>query len=666
MKSIKIKSLHLCNWRGAVDQQITFYPHKTIISGANGTGKSTIMNAFLWLLFGKDQIGRKDFNIKRISDGSELRRTDAIVEGTLEVDGVDITLRRALIEEWVKPRGQVEEVYKGNRTEYHYNGVSITQREYNERISAIVPENIFYLITDPDRFISLKWQEQRELLFAMAGDIDEEGIIDSNPAFAKLLDDINQQKTTLADERKRVVAQRKKVKEQLDEIPIRIGQTKSLMPATLDWDTLEARRHEIAQRLSSIETLITSERAREEEASSPQREALDKLKRLESERDELCDKLRKILASQEEATKRTLEEATEELAKAKRVRASKQDEVQDKQNDIRRKQMILDGHAKYRDELIAKFSAISQEAYASDDVCPSCHQPLPEEIRQEARKLFAEDKKRRLDELNALGLRNRSARESDERELDDLNAQLAVLTEELSQLDEAVKQSEQKLENTHRISDNKPELPDVAEMQSQIDRLTAEVMELEGRIRESQSSAEATNASTLIESLKEERSSLLEEDSYIIVKLSSRKRIDELEQEIAQLESQGRSLAETLASIEHREDLITAYNRARTETIKQKINSLFTITSWKLFDTTIDGGEIETCVPLVDGVPHPTANTASQVNACLDIIGALSKHYGATAPIFIDGAERINKPLSPSGAQIILLTVTEDEELVIS
>ncbi len=666
MKSIKLKSLHLCNWRGAVDRKITFAPDKTIISGANGTGKSTIMNAFLWLLFGKDQIGRKDFNIKRISDGNELRRTDAIVEGTLEVDGVDITLRRALIEDWVKPRGQTEEVYKGNRTEYHYNGVSITQREYNERISAIVPENIFYLITDPDRFISLKWQEQRELLFAMAGDIDESGIIDSNPAFAKLLDDITKQKTTLADERKRVVAQRRKLREQLDEIPIRIEQTRSLMPTALDWNALEARRHEIAQRLSSIETLIASERAREEEASSPQREALDKLKRLESERDELCDKLRKILANQAEAAKRTLEEATEELAKAKRVRASKQDEVQDKQKDIRRKQMVLDGHAKYRDELIAKFNAISQEAYAGDDVCPSCRQPLTEEMRQEARNLFAEDKKRRLDELNALGLRNKSARESDERELGDLNAQLAVLTEELSQLDDAVKQSEEKLEDAHRISENKPELPEVAEMQSQIDRLTAEVVEGEERIRESQSSAGATSTSAILESLKEEWSSLLEGDSDIVVKLSSRTRIEELEQEIAQLEGQGRSLGEALASIERSEDLIVAYSRARTEAIKQKIGSLFSVASWKLFDTTIDGGEIETCVPIVDGVPYPTANTASQLNASLDIIGALSRHYGATAPIFIDGAERFNNPLVPDGAQVVFLAVTRDKELVIS
>ncbi len=139
----------------------------------------------------------------------------------------------------------------------------------------------------------------------------------------------------------------------------------------------------------------------------------------------MCDKLRKVLANQDEAIKRTLEEATEELEKAKRVRASKQDEVQDKQSEIRRKEMILDGHAKYRDE------------------------------------------------LNALDLRNKGARESDERELDDLNAQLAVLTEDLSQLDEAVKQSEQKLEDAHRIIENKPELPEVAEMQSQIDRLTA-------------------------------------------------------------------------------------------------------------------------------------------------------------------------------------------------
>lgn len=660
MKSIKLKSLHLTNWRGAVDQQITFNKDTTLIAGGNGTGKSTIMNAFLWLLFGKDQLGRKDFNLKRIHNGHELRRTDAVVEGILEVDGADITLRRALIEEWTKPRGKTEEVYKGNRTEYHYDGVSLTQREYNERINNIIPEDIFSLITDPGKFISLKWQEQRELLFSMAGDIDEEGTINSNPAFAQLLDDISHRKTSIADERKRLAAKRKKVKAQLDEIPIRIRQTTALMPDSLDWTALEARRKDIDKRISDLDTLIASESARQEEALAPRHKALRELKQIEQKREELIDKLSALIKEQERAYKSTIDDAKDALAKSQRAYKNKQDEVQDINNAIKRKMMMLDGHAKYREELIEKFNAIAQEQYSCEDVCPSCHQPLPETMRQEARERFDEGKKNRLKELNDLGLRNKQAREGDQRDLEDLQAQLDVMTNELATLEGALKLSEQAIESTNQLYATKTESPEVIQLRTEISLITQEISERDRHIPETNNSVGIS-----VYNLTQERKELIEEDNDIAIKLSSKLRIAELENEIADLEQQGRMLAEELSTAEKDEDLITAYSKARAEAIQQKISGLFTITSFKLFDTTIDGSESETCVPIVDGVPYPTANTASQVNASLDIIAALSKHYGAKAPIFIDGAERINNPLTPDGAQIILLTVTDSKELVI-
>ena len=64
----------------------------------------------------------------------------------------------------------------------------------------------------------------------------------------------------------------------------------------------------------------------------------------------------------------------------------------------------------------------------------------------------------------------------------------------------------------------------------------------------------------------------------------------------------------------------------------------------------------------VDGVPYASGlNTGARVNAGIDIINALSRHYGIQAPLFIDNAESVTR-LERAEAQIIRLVVSEEDE----
>ncbi|MBY6766575.1 recombinase RecF, partial [Clostridium botulinum] len=100
----------------------------------------------------------------------------------------------------------------------------------------------------------------------------------------------------------------------------------------------------------------------------------------------------------------------------------------------------------------------------------------------------------------------------------------------------------------------------------------------------------------------------------------------------------------------------------KVELLESSINSKFKYVSFKLFDTQVNGGLNETCEALINGVPFSNANTASQINAGLDIINALSEHYSVQAPIFIDNRESINN-LIDINSQIINLIVSKDKNL---
>jgi hypothetical protein len=80
-----------------------------------------------------------------------------------------------------------------------------------------------------------------------------------------------------------------------------------------------------------------------------------------------------------------------------------------------------------------------------------------------------------------------------------------------------------------------------------------------------------------------------------------------------------------------------------------------------MFDMQINGGMAECCEAMVNGVPYGNINQAAKTNCGLDIINTLSKHYGITAPIFIDRCESVTK-LLPTEAQTICLYVSEADK----
>ena len=65
---------------------------------------------------------------------------------------------------------------------------------------------------------------------------------------------------------------------------------------------------------------------------------------------------------------------------------------------------------------------------------------------------------------------------------------------------------------------------------------------------------------------------------------------------------------------------------------------------------------------MIGGVPFGSANNAARINAGLDIIQVLGKHFGKSFPVFVDNAEAINIIIMVD-CQIIALVVSADEQL---
>lgn len=147
-------------------------------------------------------------------------------------------------------------------------------------------------------------------------------------------------------------------------------------------------------------------------------------------------------------------------------------------------------------------------------------------------------------------------------------------------------------------------------------------------------------------------------------RLANRKQIAKVEKEISDLESKRSANSQELANLEKWEFTAQAFQKDKDAKLLERINGLFQIVSFSFLSEQLNGGEKITCVCTVNGTPYADVNTAGKVNAGLDIINAICKSKGISAPIFIDNRESVNQ-IVPTVSQVINLVVSGDKSLTI-
>ena len=69
----------------------------------------------------------------------------------------------------------------------------------------------------------------------------------------------------------------------------------------------------------------------------------------------------------------------------------------------------------------------------------------------------------------------------------------------------------------------------------------------------------------------------------------------------------------------------------------------------------------DTCEMMVDGVPYSSLNSASKMQAGLDVIAALSKLYDVSVPVWLDNRESVTS-IPEINSQVINLFVSADDK----
>ncbi|MGN0875356.1 MAG: hypothetical protein ACI4OZ_09240 [Akkermansia sp.] len=659
MKQITILQITLTNWRGEHSRTTTFlpYPQPTHICGDNATGKTRHFDAFCWLLFGKDHLDRKDHELRTYTAARQpLHRCECSVEALISIDGEQHRLKREYKENWVKPKGQQEEVFRGNTTECSWNGIPVKVTDFQRRVEDnIISDNIFKMITNPRYFLTQPWQKQREILTHMAGQPTDAEVSRADPAFPVLLQQLSGK--PVADYRRELQHRRKKLRAELQEIKPRIEQTKKLMPEPDDWDELTRQAQKLTQERDTLRQQL-------DDAGQAHRARRRAVADLQEQLADIRQEKKRLAAQARQQTLQLQQEANAARAEIESRIKQTSRQISTNEIDLRRNTLRIDDLRRQQEELTAKLDTLRQQWRDIKDrplsvtaTCPHCNQQLPPHMLQQAQAIAESHRQEQLQQNNRQGLTSKKLLEDTLQEAQTLTRRQQQLESQARQLRDTLAQLYEQLKQhpIQRIPEVLPQtVPGYTEAEAIEQQLQQQLQQYKDQTPQQAQSETERQISEITANI-----------TLIHARLADRQQIQRSQDEIQRLAERGKELAQLIADTERAEKVAQDFIRTRIEQCEKRINSLFTQVTFRLFDYTIEGGEIETCVPLVNDVPYSVSNTAGQLNAGLDIINTLCRYNNITAPIFIDGAESVNAYL-PTDSQMVFLRVTADKQLTVN
>ena len=637
MTEIKIKKLSLENFKCHKNLALDFMGGNASIYGDNASGKTSVYDALTWLLFGKDSHGNgeKNIEIKPLDASGEVKDHDALtaVEAVFYVNGEDVTLRRTYKEVWTTKRGASQATYDGNTSEYYVDGVPCKKNAFQDRVSELVDEDTFRMLTSVSHFADgISWQERRAVLFKVAGVMDDAQILATNAQFAPLVESMG--RLSVEDYKKKLLAEKKQFTGVKTEIPARISECQKTIEdiegidfagAKAEVEALTVKKDAAAAQILALDNDNAAQ-----QKSLDIKEAQLELSTLESENKAYRD--RQTIGSVD-------------LHSLNIRITSLQTQLTRKRNEFSNENSSISDLDKRIADARAAWFSVNNETFTGG-TCVNCGQQLPADKLQKAKETFEANKKSRLCDIEESASYHKQQKALAE---DRLNRQ----QEEIKHLEAEITELQAQIAAADAAMVEPKDMADFAQrkgvIQARIDKLNADLFEIHESVASVRSKLrqEITEISDKIS----EHMAIISKESLLDY---SRKRVQELREE-------AKNAAECLEAIEKMLYLMEEYSRYKTRFVEDSINGLFRVARFRLFREQANGGIEDRCDVVHDGVPYISVNNGMKINLGIDIINTLSTAYGVRVPLFVDNAESVTN-LEKCGSQIIRLVVSENDK----
>ena len=673
MKTVKIKSITLNNYRcfsGEREFHADF-GEKTRVSGKNGSGKSTVMNAVMEVLTGKNADGTQADNVRPIVDGQEVEGVDVERTVVLDIDGKETEIKKITKQKRERVDGVMQYVPGSNVNSYTVDGISFNQKKLDEFISEnICPPETLLACCNPNAFLSLKsTTDIRTFLEKMAGFDLNEYIKSLGAEFAEIEEitkghPIEQVQKTL---NKQLTDQKKATTKA--ETEWKYEKSKAVDSGNDDITCLTEQKVSYEKQIAILDE---QEKSLDDVMAAYDQKSKDILG-LKFEQSEIMRKANEGLVQQ----RKTLDC---EIFSLNQEKKTAENDLRMAEMDLKHANMGVDRHTaevkkaqedwkeysgrEYPEERI---EAIKAERFDENElICPRCGQNLPEDQAMENRANFEKNKAKRIaDEEKA----KKEFYEKIDRRKSEItnygNKAVADLKEaEKSKAEAERKVTELKQKITSLAMEIQGKQAELSKLPESVDLSdNTEYQKITGDIEKAESALrEMNNGSEQRRGIADKRNGFIRECAKIDAEINNINRKKQAhEEDVEKLYQAFRESSQKEADIQKRKDILKNFSIKKNERIASMINPVFNEFQFEFLEFTQDGNPVETCRMVSNGIEYRDMNHSKKILVQADLLRGFQELSGLNLFVFIDDTESVNDENLPDmDRQMILLKVTDD------
>lgn len=593
MKQIVLKRIRLSDWK-AKNLDVTFNDESTKISARNEVGKSSLQQAWNWVLTGyTTPITTKNSDLfdNRVELSPDT--PEAIVKVWISVDGVDYTIERSAKAKFKRPRGQAEYVKDASDTyTVKVDDIEMSATNFAAWVTDVIaPIEVLLYALDGAFFSTLTVNDRdkaRAILERMVGSITLDDYCGDYELIAEKL-----AKYTPEQIREQAASQMRPVKKRFDEIPAIIESKKEFIRSysSKDWSGLEETLASTKKSIEDIDEAMVESSRKLTPIVASIAEMSDARQRIKdsmiSEREAIIAELKKKLATIDESNSKTLRDNAYKECE----RISCEAKIKKLTSEI--------------SELLVEKDVLLDDSTA--ELCPTCGQQMPLEAT----------KTKRAERVSAIDAKVKCLR------IVIVDCQAKLTSGELTPCDLVSTTDLEASLASYREPIDFGDNEEYQKLTEELNTLNAYAMEL-------------SNSSDIFD-LKHQKGDLLGLVEAVSKELGIRDKLDVVASEINALREERKALACEMAHLEGVQAECQEYIEERANIISNRINSRLGGCQVRMFNIQKNGERTPDCVLTdKDGVNYATLSTSAKIRVNIDVQELFRSHYGVQLMTWVD------------------------------
>lgn len=670
MKKVILKSIHVENFRNVFGRvRDVAFGNRTTIKGRNESGKSTLGDAYSWVMTNKLMNGNAADGIRpHDENGVDFDGTDITVTAALDIDGEERRIQKIQTQMFAKKTGE----FKGNNNDYMINEIPKKEKDFKAFLETVASDEVFQLCTSSAAFLKLDTKKRRQKLFEMVPEFSDDDVIATNDEFLPI---INMLKDGTVEE---LIARAnfqlngrgrtdKGLNGQLDDMKPRIDEASKGICDVAEYElAINGLKEQIAELDKQEQTLNDSIAAYDKSS----RDILD----LKFEQSEIVRKANEGLVQQKNALKNEIADLQIKKHDAENALRLAEMDLKHAEMGIQRHEADLkkaqEDWPKYSAQEFDETKLKSIQAEVFDEnllICPTCGQDLPAEQAEQIKTDFEQKKSKRIQDEESLKVTFYEMKEK----------KLSEITEAGNKAAAGLKGAKAaKTDTEKKISETKEQISSlavqIAEKQLDLSKLpdsvdlseNTEYQDITAGIAKQEEALKQMNNG---EDQRREISGKRNEAVSEIARYQQLiKQSQDAQDRVAELQQEQKNLSQRVADTQKELDLLKSFQKAKCDMLTEKINSLFMFTKWQLFKPQVNGDFAEVCEPTYKGTGYGRGlNDGAKALIDLDICYTFQKMNDIRVPIWLDNAERMTenttKLLDGIDTQVIFLKAEEGD-----